>query len=298
MGLGIRTRLQRAAAWRRERAFRIRRWLIRARLDFGDWRRGERDPLLPPRRKNLPSQFTAVGGQLASDLREHAGLSRSSAVLDVGCGPGRVAAPLTRFLDPASGTYEGFDVMPESIAWCRKAITPKHPNFHFQVADLHNAQYNPAGSQRADEYTFPYADDSFDVALAASLFTHLRPFEGQRYLDEISRVLRPGGHLLGTWFLINEEAEDLLAGGRARQRALQPPVQLRHSFTDERGNPFRSPHLETPEHLIAIDQSLVAAQYDRAGLEIVAILPGGWPGREEPPSRMNQDTVVAVQPAR
>jgi len=190
--------------------------------------------------------------------------------------------------------------MPESIAWCRKAITPKHPNFHFQVADLHNAQYNPAGSQRADEYTFPYADDSFDVALAASLFTHLRPFEGQRYLDEISRVLRPGGHLLGTWFLINEEAEDLLARDKAMTpgifTAAAPPLKLTHSFTDERGNPFRSPAAETPEHMIAIGEQLVVAEHERAGLEVVEILYGAWPGRAARGNGSGQDMIIARRP--
>ena len=106
-------------------------------------------------------------------------------------------------------------------------------------------------------------------------------------------MLRPGGRLLATWFLINEEAEELLAGGKARDRALQPPVKLTHSFTDERGNPFRSPHAETPEHLVAIDEELIRGQYERAGLRVIENLPGGWPGRDDPASRMNQDTIVA-----
>ena len=109
------------------------------------------------------------------------------------------------------------------------------------------------------------------MALAASLFTHLRPFEGERYLVEVGRVLRPGGRLIATWFLINEEAEELLAGGKARDRALQPPVKLTHSFTNERGNTFRSPHAETPEHLVAIDKELIRDQYERAGLRVIEI---------------------------
>jgi SAM-dependent methyltransferase len=300
--IGARRRLGQARAWQRERNFRARRWLIRARLDFQDWRSGARDPLLPPRRKDLPSQFTAVGEQLVEDMRERAGLTRSSDVLDMGCGPGRVAAPLTRFLDPdKGGSYEGFDVMPESIRWCRKAITKRHPSFRFQVADLHNAQYNPKGTQRADEYVFPYADESFDVALAASLFTHLRPFEGQRYLEEAARVLRPGGRLLSTWFLINDESEELVAAGKAAMPGLftasPGPLQLTHSFTDERGNPFRSPAAETPEHMIAIDEQAVVAQHERAGLEVVEVLYGSWPGRNAQPNGSGQDIVISQRSA-
>jgi SAM-dependent methyltransferase len=294
--LGVRSRLAQAGAWRRDRSRRTRRWLDRARLDLQDRRSGARDPLLPPRRKNLPSQAPAVGERLAERMRERGGLSPASSVLDMGCGPGRVAAPLTRFIDPASGSYEGFDVMPESIRWCRRAITPKHPNFRFQVADIHNAQYNPKGSQRADEYDFPYADDRFDVALAASLFTHLRPFEGERYLQEVSRVLRPGGRLLGTWFLINDEAAELLE----RDMAVTPgvataerrPLKLNHSFTDVRGTEFRSPFAETPEHMIAIAEDTVVAQHERAGLEVVEIIYGSWPGRGPRQQWPGQDMII------
>jgi SAM-dependent methyltransferase len=284
----------------RQRALRARRWLMRARLDLQDRRNGTRDPLLPPRRKNLPSQLTAVGEKLVGRMRDNAGLTPSSDVLDMGCGPGRVAAPLTRYLDPNSGSYEGFDVMPESIKWCSRAISKRHPNSHFQVADLHNAQYHPQGSQRADEYVFPYPDESFDVALAASLFTHLRPFEGQRYLDEARRVLRSGGRLLSTWFLINEEAERLLDQGLANMPGLftggRPPLRLTHSFTDDRGNAFRSPHPKTPEHMIAIDEAAVVAQHERAGLEVIEILYGSWPGRQVQANGSGQDIIVSQRP--
>lgn len=282
------------------RSFKARRWLIRARLDIKDRIDGNHDPLLPPRRKNLPSQLTAIGERLVTRMQEHGGLEPSSAVLDIGCGPGRVAAPLTRYLDPAKGRYEGFDVMPESIKWCSKAITSRHPNFRFQVADLHNAQYNPKGTQQADEYVFPYGDESFDVALAASLFTHLQPFEGERYLQEAHRVLRPRGRLLSTWFLINEEAEELLERGMGTTPGLftakTGPVQLTHSFTDRRGNPFRSPAAETPEHMIAIDEKLVVEQHEQAGLEVVEILYGSWPGRQAKPNGSGQDMIVSTRP--
>ena len=83
------------------------------------------------------------------------GLKPDERVLDAGCGIGRIAVPLTEYLDE-SGGYEGFDIAPEGIAWCRENITPRYPNFRFQVADIYNKSYNPEGSQKADEYEFPY----------------------------------------------------------------------------------------------------------------------------------------------
>jgi SAM-dependent methyltransferase len=269
--------------------------MARLRLHLEDSRRGARDPLLPPRRKNLPSQAPAVGEQLVNDMRHHCDLTPSSDVLDMGCGPGRVAAPLTRFLQPAhGGSYEGFDVMPKSIKWCQKAITPKYPSFRFQLADLHNAQYNPKGSQRADSYVFPYDDESFDVALAASLFTHLQPFEGQRYIEEAYRVLRPGGRLFSTWFLLNDNAKEMLR--TSRSHASRDAVKLDHEYTDEQGNRFRSAFAEAPEHMIAIDEQLVRDQHERAGLEVTEVRYGSWPagpGGKWP----GQDMIISRRPA-
>lgn len=296
-GLGVRRRLRPAEQLARTRIRAARRWLIRARLDRRDVRNGDRDPLLPPRRKGLPSQIAAIGEKLVGAMIDPGGLHPDGAVLDLGCGPGRTAAPLTRYLDPAAGSYEGFDVMPESIRWCRRAISSKHPNFNFQLADLHNGQYNPGGRQSASEYTFPYPDASFDIAVAGSLFSHLRPFEAQRYLDETARVLKLGGRLIATWYLLNEEAEDLLERGMAKRPGLfaetKPPLKLDYALTDERGARFRAPEAKVPEHLIAVYEEDVRAQHERAGLQIVELRLGSWPGRQAGPDSLGQDMIVA-----
>jgi SAM-dependent methyltransferase len=289
---------RRAVHTARRRTMRGRQWAMRAWLDVKDERAGTRNPLLPPRRLGLPSQLAGAGIRLVDVMAEAGGMTPDSQVLDVGCGPGRMAAVLTERLSP-SATYEGFDVMPKSIAWCRKAISSRFPNFHFQVADLHNGQYNPKGSQRACEYVFPYEDGRFDVAVAGSLYTHLRPFEAQRYLEETARVLRPGGRFVGTWFLLNEEADAALAAGKVLRPGLfsetKPPLRLEHHLTDERGNPFRSLDPETPEYMIAVDEQQVRDSYERAGLRILEIRHGRWAGRtgDDLPG---QDVIVAERP--
>ena len=48
-------------------------------------------------------------------------------MLDVGCGTGRMAVPLTGYLSDEE--YEGFDLMPEVIEWCQENITPDIPTF-------------------------------------------------------------------------------------------------------------------------------------------------------------------------
>lgn len=278
----------------RRRSRRARLWLGRARLDFQDWRRGDGDPLIPPRRMGLPSHLPALGERLARALAESGRLAPDGDVLDIGCGPGRVAAPLTRYLGSA-GTYEGFDVVPKSIRWCSRRIHRRHPNFSFQLADLHNSQYNPGGSASAEEYRFPYADESFDAALAASLFTHLQPFESAHYLREAARVLRPHGRLLSSWFLLNPESEGLIAAGRARRPGMfeAAPLRLEYELDDGRGNRFRANELEVPEHQMAVYEEDVRAWHEAAGLRIVEARYGAWAGREPVADEIGQDLLVA-----
>jgi SAM-dependent methyltransferase len=53
----------------------------------------------------------------------------------------------------------------------------------------------PIGPGRAD--SIPYPDSHFDAAILANVFEHIAPDARQRSLDEIRRVLRPGGILAG-----------------------------------------------------------------------------------------------------
>jgi SAM-dependent methyltransferase len=53
----------------------------------------------------------------------------------------------------------------------------------------------PIGPGRADN--IPYPDAYFDAAILANVFEHIAPDARQQSLDEICRVLRPGGILAG-----------------------------------------------------------------------------------------------------
>ena len=117
------------------------------------------------------ADFVRVGRQFKA-LFLDAGLQPHQAILDVGCGIGRAAAPLVDYLD-ANGRYAGFDVMAEAIDWCRANIAVGDSRFEFLHADMHSDRYNPSGTQPASAYVFPYPDASFDYVWLGSVFTHL-----------------------------------------------------------------------------------------------------------------------------
>ena len=161
---------------------------------------GKRERDLPPLRYRRVGRgdFRQMGELLAALLAEH-GLQRNDHVLDIGCGVGRVALALTRFLSPSAG-YTGFDADARAIRWCRENITPRHPNFRFIHAHV-AASRQPGQSGRAADYRFPLDDASVDFAFATSVFTHLEFDAAVHYAAEAHRVLRPGGSLLATVFV-------------------------------------------------------------------------------------------------
>jgi SAM-dependent methyltransferase len=176
-----------------------------------------------------------------------------------------VALPLTKYI--AGGTYDGFDIVRRWIRWCRRNITAAYPNFHFTHADVYNSHYNRRGVPAA-EYRFPYGDASFDFVFATSLFTHLDPAAARNYLREAQRVLAPGGTLLATFFLIDEEVEN-------------PALD----FNVDRGD-HRLLSATDPDWAIAFDRSILDQ------LPSCTIERGAW--RNEGGEQF-QDVVVAVR---
>ncbi|HEX6388809.1 MAG TPA: methyltransferase domain-containing protein, partial [Solirubrobacteraceae bacterium] len=181
-------------------ARRLARYARYGPADLLDAVRGRRADLVPPRRLDFVGRtgFEEMGQHFLRHFIALGGLTPDDEVLDVGCGIGRMAVPLTGYLAP-DARYAGFDIVPEGIRWCQRHITALRPSFSFELADVHNPRYNPRGSQPADAYTFPYGEERFDFAFATSLFTHLQPAAIDRYLREIGRVLRPGGRALVTF---------------------------------------------------------------------------------------------------
>ena len=244
---------------------------------------GRRDPLTPPKGKIFfgGGPYNEIGEEFLRHFVDLGGLRPNERVLDLGCGIGRMAVPLTRYLDER-GSYEGFDVFPKGIAWCQENITPRYPNFRFRVADIHNKEYNPGGKFAASEYELPYGDASFDFVFLTSVFTHLLPDEVDNYLSQIRRVLAPTGRCLASFFLLNEESLGLLRAGSST-------IDFKHDFGG-----YRTKSASTPEAAVAYPEGLIRSLYSEHGLTIVdPIRYGSWPGRKRFLSY--QDIVISTK---
>lgn len=140
------------------------------------------------------------------------GLKPTDRVLEVGSGIGRMAQAIGDYVVPP-GSYDGIEIAPPGVDWCTANVTTQWPHFRFRHADLYNSMYNPNGPVRARRYRFPFADASFDFVFLTSVFTHLLPPDAAHYLDEVARVLKPGGRLFATFFLISADRVDGIRRG-------------------------------------------------------------------------------------
>lgn len=232
---------------------------------------GKRDfpPLHLRRYVGAARTFEISGAEFLAYLRLLADLQPGERVLDLGCGCGLMALFLRDYLQP-SAQYVGVDVYKPAVRWCTRHLEARNPNFRFVHADIRNQAYNPTGSVSATEYTLPVGDQSFDVVLLKSVFTHLRPAETTNYLKEIRRVLAPGGRCLGTFFLLNRRQEELAAEGRSTLKLNFGPGAWRYV------------HRECPESAIAYDESYLMDEMAKHGLRLRRpIAYGSWSGRED-----------------
>lgn len=246
--------------------------------------------LIPPRHL---IQMSGIGGNVRSfvelgrnQLRycvKLGDLKPDSSMLEVGCGMGRLASALTKYLKE-TGTYEGLDITKVGVGWCQRKITPRYPNFHFHLVDTYNRIYNPNGRIKQSQYKFPYNNGSFDFMFSYSVFTHMILEDVEHYLSEICRVLKTNGTCINTFLLLNAESRRLIRAGRST-------FILKYSLGNSR---FTVKDL--PENTVAHDEDEVRSAYQSSGLKIIEpIRYGKWPGRER--FLDGQDIIVARKEA-
>ncbi len=269
------------------------RWTARrlflAPVDLADRLRGPDRSVMPPRAANYSGavvDFEESGDTLVSALGEVAGLVPSSRVLDLGCGMGRLGAAMARFLEP-SGSYDGLDIVPDGIGWCRENIVGPHENIRFTLANVYNREYNPGGSVSAVDFVFPFPDEAFDVVVLASVFTHMLPDDVDHYLGEIARVLAPGGRCFASCYLLTPDA-------LTRMRSKESVLTFNHNH-----GTYWVVSSKVPELSVGYDDGFLSDLYAKHGLSNERY-PGHWCGQPSHWSKESsfgeQDVIVARKP--
>jgi len=219
--------------------------------------------------------FEFTGRHFQAKLQRDAGLNSASRVLDIGSGCGRLAIPLTEVIGP-SGLYVGLEIIPSMVRWCRRNISARFPHFRFVRCAVQNSNYNPRQSQRAEDYKFPFETGQFDLVVATSVFTHLRPASAQNYIVQSARVLKPGGKLFVTAFLIEN-------GNRSANSAFKFDHPLDGIALTTKPN--------NPEKAVAYPVEWLLENLRSAKLELTQpVKRGSWTG--ESPAYSGQDVLI------
>ena len=131
---------------------------------------------------------------------ERAGSDAS--ILDLGCGPGHVAA----YVHAKNARVRGIDLSPEMVLYARRL----HPEIPFEQGNMLMLEGIP--------------DASLDGVLAFYSLVHFNASEVDQALHEIRRILRPGG-----WLLVAVHLGD---GTIRVESFLEQGVSLQFTFFD------------------------------------------------------------------
>jgi ubiquinone/menaquinone biosynthesis C-methylase UbiE len=135
---------------------------------------------------DLGTTFLSFGR--ASVLRrrtvELAGIAPGERILDVGCGPGRLAILAGTLAGPAGEAF-GIDPAPEMIALARRNAARAGVGVRFDVGMIE---------------ALPYPADRFDVVLSSLMLHHLPDELKRRGFAEVRRVLKPAGRFVAVDF--------------------------------------------------------------------------------------------------
>ncbi|MEB3342773.1 MAG: glycosyltransferase [Okeania sp.] len=195
----------------------------------------------------IPRSFKFLGNFI-----QNVGLQPTAEVLEIGCGIGNIAYGLSYYLK-SPGRYAGFDFSEELISWAQQNITTEKPHFKFSRID--------------SDLQLPDDEKSFDFVFINARFTQVGGSEVRNYLEQVYRVLKPGGRLLFNCFLVNQQSEKLIAQGRSSQPLVH---RLQEGFAKDKN---------AIEKGMGFLESLLLEWVNNAGFNMLGKSYGSWCGR-------------------
>jgi 2-polyprenyl-3-methyl-5-hydroxy-6-metoxy-1,4-benzoquinol methylase len=115
-----------------------------------------------------------AAGEIITAIGKYLDITQSGIkILDWGCGPGRIVRHLPELLPQA--TVYATDYNKKYVKWCSEKLK----NIEISLNSIHPP--------------LNYDSDFFDVAIGISIFTHLSAQNHVAWVDELWRIIKPGG---------------------------------------------------------------------------------------------------------
>jgi SAM-dependent methyltransferase len=239
------------------------------------------------------AEWGHVIGIIQTLLFIHAERRENLSILDVGCGTGLVGIASEQLLGNG-GRYVGMDVMQKDIQFCRGQYPAA--NFEFIHFDAKNPAYAPTQAETKANWNVESA--KFDVLIALSVWTHLNEEDALYYIKEVSRVLKPGGKAIITFFILDDAYRESLPIRQAGQKGrFHNTTQDKWIFDTAAyaSKDWLCPKwAQVPEDATGITSAGFERLVKESGLERIAYYPGNW---KEKPGLYFQDVVVFQKPS-
>lgn len=216
-----------------------------------------------------PETFDGISSLHNNLLQRWIGIEPNHNILEIGCGIGRDAIPLS--YQVTNGSYLGIDIIGDSISWCKQEIESRNPNFKFLHFNVEDKLHNAGGVTKTTDIVLPIEDESVDRIFLFSVFTHLYQADIEHYLREFRRVLKPGGLVLATTFIYDDAILQ-----KARETNLTAfDLRFEHEIDDG----CRINDLDQPLGAIAFTRKRWDEMLKSTGMKYVhPVLLGGWSG--------------------
>ncbi len=211
-------------------------------------------------------------------------------ILDVGCGTGLLGIASESYVSEG-GKYIGIDVIKENIDICKKIY--QSPYYEFIHVEAHNEMYTPNSYQK--QKSWPFADESFDLVTALSVWTHFGSQDAQFYIKEVDRVLKPKSKAIITFFYLNENyTQSLSDRNQELGKFNRSPKDLwifDKKFEDS--DDWLTPKwTNVPEEAIGITKKGLDSILAQTSLSVSTIYNGSW---KERPGAYFQDIIILTK---
>jgi tellurite methyltransferase len=176
----------------------------------------------------FPPRYQTLAAPNASVIEWADTLAPGAFVLDVGCGVGRHVV----YLGGRGFRMAGMDLSPTGVQKSYEACAERQIAFDGRVADM---------------TTLPWADATFDAVLSTSTVCHHLRADMMKTMDEVRRVLKPGGV-----FLVDFLHKDTQSYLRIKEQAVSGElVEVEpNTFVDQSPEPDRNDDAFLPHHYV------------------------------------------------